>query len=158
MTVYRSTQAVVFPVLLSLLLAGPGANAADEHAQHSHGAGSVIGMDAEGKRLESYNQRHEMTPEMRAALRKKIALYRGMTDRELDMNMNAMGPDYEWYVSGPKVKGTTGILVPSHGVGENSDRLVRDAYGPMAKKTPLAMFSFSLMSSPSRPTNPALPR
>jgi AcrR family transcriptional regulator len=101
-----------------------------------------------GKRLESYNQRHEMTPEMRAALRKKIALYRGMTDRELDMNMNAMGPDYEWYVSDPKVKGTTGILVLSHGVGENSDRLVREAYGPMAKKTPLAIgFGMAMMNS-----------
>jgi hypothetical protein len=55
-------------------------------------------MDAEGKRLESYGQPHDMTPEMREGLRKKVALYRGMTDRELDMNMNAMGPDYEWYV------------------------------------------------------------
>ncbi len=53
-------------------------------------------MDAEGKRLESYNEQHEMTPEMREALRAKVALYRGFTDPELDMNINAMGPDYEW--------------------------------------------------------------
>jgi len=148
MTIHARFHAVFVPALLSLSLAGPGATAADEPAQHNHGAGSSMEMDAEGKRLESYNQRHEMTPEMRAALRKKVALYRGMTDRELDMNMNAMGPDYEWYVSDPKVKGNTGILVLSHGVGENSDRLVRDAYGPMAKKTPLAIgFGMAMMNS-----------
>lgn len=148
MTIHRSLRAVSAPFLLSLSLAGLGAFAADEHAQHNHGAGAVTRMDAEGKRLESYNQRHEMTPEMREALRKKVALYRGFTDRELDMNMNAMGPDYEWYVSDPKVKGTTGILILSHGVGENSDRLVRDAYVPMAKKVPLAIgFGMAMMNS-----------
>jgi sirohydrochlorin cobaltochelatase len=139
---------VGFPLLLFLSLAGPAAFAADEHAHHDHGSGAVVRMDAEGKRLESYNQRHEMTPEMREELRKKVALYRGFTDRELDMNMNAMGPDYEWYVSDVKVKGTTGILVLSHGVGENSDRLMRDAFLPMAKKTPVAIgFGMAMMSS-----------
>ncbi|MBL8200325.1 MAG: hypothetical protein JNK40_05065 [Chromatiales bacterium] len=148
MTIPTGFRVVCLPVLLSLSLAGPWALAADEHAQHNHGGGAVIKMDAEGKRLESYNQRHEMTPEMREALRKKVALYRGFTDRELDMNMNAMGPDYEWYVSDPKVKGSTGILILSHGVGENSDRLVRDAYVPMAKKTPLAIgFGMAMMNS-----------
>jgi hypothetical protein len=137
-----------FPLLLALALAAPGAFAADEHAQHNHGAGAATKMDAEGKRLESYNQRHEMTPEMREELRRKVALYRGLTDRELDMNMNAMGPDYEWYVSDSKVRGSTGILVLSHGVGENSDRLMRDAFVPMAKKTPVAIgFGMAMMSS-----------
>jgi hypothetical protein len=139
---------VGFPLLLSLSLAGPAAFAADEHAHHNHGSGAVVRMDAEGKRLESYNQRHEMTPEMREELRKKVALYRGFTDRELDMNMNAMGPDYEWYVSDTKVRGNTGILVLAHGVGENSDRLMRDAYLPMAKKSPVAIgFGMAMMSS-----------
>ena len=139
---------VSLPLLLALWLAGPVAFAADEHAQHNHSAGAAVKLDAEGRRLESYNQRHEMTPEMREELRRKVALYRGFTDRELDMNMNAMGPDYEWYVSDTKVKGNTGILVLSHGVGENSDRLVRDAYGPMAKKTPLAIgFGMAMMNS-----------
>lgn len=148
MAIHASFRALSIPVLLALALAVPGANAADEHASHNHGAGAVIAMDAEGKRLESYNQRHEMTPEMRAALRKKVALYRGFTDRELDMNMNAMGPDYEWYVSDPKVKGSTGILVLSHGVGENSDRLMRDAYVSMARQTPVAIgFGMAMMSS-----------
>ena len=81
MTIHASFHALFVPALLSLSLAGPGATAADDPARHNHGAGSSMAMDAEGKRLESYDQRHEMTPEMRAALRKKVALYRGMTDR-----------------------------------------------------------------------------
>src|SRR5690606_39645112 len=49
-----------------LLLAGV-AGAADEHAGHGHhGHGAVAPMDAEGRRLESYDQRHDMTPEARA--------------------------------------------------------------------------------------------
>jgi hypothetical protein len=136
----------LLPLSLMVGLAGGGLSATDEHA-HQHG-GVVPAMAADGKRLESYNQRHEMTADMRAALRRKVALYRGFTDRELDMNMNAMGPDYEWYVSDPKVKGSTAVLVLSHGVGENSDRLIRDAYLPMARTTPVAIgFGMSMMSS-----------
>lgn len=105
-------------------------------------------MAEDGKRLESYNRKHEMSAEMRAGLRKKVALYRGMTDRELDMNMNAMGPDYEWYVSDRSLKGNVGLLVLAHGVGENSDRLLKKAYEPMAKKQPTAIgFGMSMMSS-----------
>jgi hypothetical protein len=116
------------------------------HAQHQHGA--VPDMDAEGKRLESYNVRHEMTAEDMAALRRKVALYRGLTDRELEMNMNAMGPDYEWYVSDRSLKGSTGVLILSHGVGENSDRAMKQAFEPLAAKKPTAIgFGMSMMNS-----------
>ena len=143
---------LVVPRLVALLyllpgLVGTGEVAAQEPV-HQHGGGAVPAMDREGKRLESYSERHQMTPEMRAALRKKVALYRGFTDRELDMNMNAMGPDYEWYVSDSKVQGSTGVLILSHGIGESSDRLIRNAYLPMAKKMPVAIgFGMSMMSS-----------
>jgi hypothetical protein len=146
MIVPGSVRGTVPLAFLVLVLAVSNVPAADEHAHH-HG-GAVPAMAPDGKRLESYNKQHEMTPEMREALRKKVALYRGFTDRELDMNMSAMGPDYEWYVSDPKVKGDTGVLVLTHGVGENSDRLIRDAYLPMAKKTPVAIgFGMSMMDS-----------
>jgi hypothetical protein len=133
---------------LLLLLVGMtnGAVAADEHVHH-HG-GPVPPMDPDGKRLESYNQRHEMSPEAREELRKKVALYRGFTDRELDMNMNGMGPDYEWYVSDPKLKGDTGVLILAHGIGENSDRILKQALEPMAAKYPTAIgYGMSMMGS-----------
>jgi hypothetical protein len=133
-----------------VLLASLGvALAAEDHSQHQeHQHGAVPPMDAEGKRLESYNVRHEMSAEDMAALRKKVAVYRGMTDRELEMNMNAMGPDYAWYVSDRKLKGDTGVLILSHGVGENSDKVLKKAFEPVAAKRPTAVgFGMSMMNS-----------
>ena len=105
-------------------------------------------MGADGKRLESYNVRHQMSADDMAALRAKVPLYRGMTDRELEMNMNAMGPDYAWYVSDRKLKGDTGVLILSHGVGENSDRVLKKAFEPLAQGKPTAIgFGMSMMSS-----------
>lgn len=105
-------------------------------------------MDAEGKRLKSYNVRHKMTAQDMAALRQKIALYRAMTDRELEMNMNAMGPDYAWYISDLKLRGDTGVLILSHGVGENSDRLLKKSLEPVGATRPAAIgFGMSMMSS-----------
>lgn len=134
-------------LLLPMLLAiSGGLSAADEHAHHH--AGAVPPMGADGKRLVSYNQRHEMTPESREGLRKKVALYRGFTDRELDMNMNGMGPDYEWYVSDIKLRGDTGVLILAHGVGENSDRILKDAFLPIARKWPTAIgYGMAMMGS-----------
>jgi hypothetical protein len=134
--------------VIALLGAGtlPAAEDHSQHQQHQHGA--VAPMDAEGKRLESYNVRHEMTTGDMAALRSKIAVYRAMTDRELEMNMNAMGPDYEWYVSDTKLTGDTGVLILSHGVGENSDRVLKRAFEPVGRKWPTAIgFGMSMMSS-----------
>ena len=134
-----------------LLIAAPVMPAEDhdahqDHSAHQHGA--VPPMDAEGKRLTSYNQRHEMSDADMAGLRKRIALYRALTDRELEMNMNAMGPDYAWYVSDRKLRGDTGILVLSHGVGENSDRLMKESLEPLAAKRPLTIgFGMSMMAS-----------
>ncbi len=134
-----------------LLIAAPVMPAEDhdahqDHSAHQHGA--VPPMDAEGKRLTSYNQRHEMSDADMAGLRKRIALYRALTDRELEMNMNAMGPDYAWYVSDRKLRGDTGILVLSHGVGENSDRLMKKSLEPLAAKRPLTIgFGMSMMAS-----------
>lgn len=134
-----------------VLTAGAGlAQAAEDHSQHQqhqqHGA--VPPMDADGRRLESYNVRHQMSAADMAGLRERIALYRGMTDRELEMNMNAMGPDYAWYVSDLKLRGDTGVLILSHGVGENSDRLLKASLAPIGAKRPAAIgFGMSMMSS-----------
>lgn len=133
----------------AVLIAGTALAAEEDHSHHQgHQHDAVPDMDAEGKRLESYNVRHEMTAEDMAGLRKRIALYRGMTDRELEMNMNAMGPDYAWYVSDTKLRGNTGVLLLSHGVGEQSDRALKQAFEPIAAKRPTAIgFGMSMMSS-----------
>ncbi|MGI9341228.1 MAG: hypothetical protein ACR2QV_00155 [Gammaproteobacteria bacterium] len=129
------------------LLVASGPVAAQEHAHH-HGHGSVPDMDADGKRLESYQVKHDMDEATLAALREKIALYRGMTDRELNMNMSQMGPNYEWYVSDTQLNGDVGVLILSHGVGENSDRMLHDTLRPLAEEQPMAIgFGMAMMSS-----------
>lgn len=147
MKVHRVARRLAFLVLpLLLAVATNELPAADEHAHHH--AGAVPPMGPDGKRLESYNQRHDMTPDAREGLRKKVSLYRGLSDRELDMNMNGMGPDYEWYVSDPGLKGDTGVLILAHGVGENSDRILKEAFAPMARKFPTAIgYGMAMMGS-----------
>lgn len=108
----------------------------------------VPDMDADGKRLESYQVKHAMDAASMAALREQIALYRGFTDRELHMSLSAMGPNYEWYVSDTALQGATGVLILSHGVGENSDRMLRDALRPIGEKQPTAIgFGMAMMTS-----------
>jgi hypothetical protein len=120
---------------------------AADHSQHHH-QGAIPSMDADGKRLVSYDQKHEMDDASRAGLRRKVALYRGFTDRELDLNMNAMGPDYEWYVSDPKLKGKVGVLVLSHGVGANSDKMLKKSWEAIGRQYPTAIgFGMAMMSS-----------
>lgn len=145
----RRGRAILCAMLCFVALGYPQirVHATGEHAGHQHHS-AVPAMDAEGRRLDSYDQRHDMTPEARAGLREKIALYRGFTDRELDMNMNAMGPDYAWYVSPAGLRGDTGILILAHGVGENSDRVMKKAFEPIGERYPTAIgYGMAMMSS-----------
>jgi len=133
-------------LLLGLALSLPTIAVAQEH-QHDHGA-AIPDMDEDGKRLESYQVKHQMDEETLAALRAKIALYRGMTDREINMNMSGMGPNYEWYASDQSLNGDIGVLILSHGVGENSDRMMKEAMSPIADAKPTAIgFGMAMMSS-----------
>jgi hypothetical protein len=130
-------------------LAAGGLAQAQDHSQHQHqhGAG-VPPMDAEGKRLESYQVKHDMDEATLAAFRERIALYRGMTDMQINMNMSGMGPNYEWYASDLDKKGAIGVLILSHGVGENSDRILRDALQPVSSRWPTAIgFGMAMMQS-----------
>jgi hypothetical protein len=125
----------------------PGQAVAQEHDHHDHGS-AVPDMGEDGKRLDSYQVKHDMDAETMEAMRVKIALYRGMTDRELNMNMSAMGPNYEWYASELAMEGDVGVLILSHGVGENSDRMLRDALEPVSSEYPTAIgFGMAMMTS-----------
>ena len=133
--------------LTALSILGFGSAYAQEHAHHDHG-GEVPEMDADGKRLASYQVKHDMDAEMIQALKDKVALYRGMTDREINMNMSGMGPNYEWYISETSLEGDVGVLILSHGVGENSDRMLRDELLPIAAQQPTAVgFGMAMMTS-----------
>jgi len=131
--------------MVAIMLAGSSTVMAQEH-DHNHNAVPALGPD--GKRLDSYQVKHDMDEETLTALRNKIALYRGMTDRELNMNMSAMGPNYEWYASDLEMRGDIGILILSHGVGENSDRMLIEALELISKQNPTAVgFGMAMMKS-----------
>ena len=143
----RSNLSCLLIACLALLLGSAQAQEHAGHAHHEHGA-AVPEMDAEGKRLESYQVRHDMDAATLAALREKIALNRGMSDMELNMNMSAMGPNYEWYASDPSLEGPIGVLILSHGVGENSDREMKQALAPVSARFPTAIgFGMAMMQS-----------
>ena len=122
---------------------------AQDHAAHGHhDHGGIPEMGADGKRLESYQVKHDMDQATLDAFRKKIALYRGMTDMELNLNMSAMGPNYEWYASNLAMQGSIGVLILSHGVGENSDRMLIEAIEPVSSRWPTAVgFGMAMMQS-----------
>ncbi|MGI9290375.1 MAG: hypothetical protein ACR2QG_03750 [Gammaproteobacteria bacterium] len=134
-------------VVALLLFSLSGIVSAQDHAHHGHHMG-VPDMDEDGRRLVSYDMEHDMTPEQLAGLREKIALYRALTDREAQLNMNLMGPNYEWYVSDLNMQGDTGVLLLAHGVGENSDRMFIESLKPMAEERPMAVsFGMAMMHS-----------
>ena len=143
----RASLLLQWLLMLGALLAGVATVSAQDSHEHHHG-GAVPPMDADGRRLDPANAGHEMSDEQLAAMREKVALYRALTDTEARLNMALMGPDYEWYVSDPQLKGDTGVLVLGHGVGENSDRLFVTALGPMAERWPTAVsFGMAMMMS-----------
>jgi hypothetical protein len=140
---FRSTLII----LVVIMLAGNLPALAQDH-QHQHDHAAVPEMDADGKRLESYQVKHDMDAETLNDLRARIAVYRGLTDRELNMNMSAMGPNYEWYASDLSMRGDIGILILSHGVGENSDRMLIEALKPISSDKPTAVgFGMAMMKS-----------
>lgn len=144
----KASVLVAVALLLSGLLAGVAPAWAEDGHEHHHGGAAVPPMDADGRRLDPDNAKHEMSDAQLAAMREKVALYRALTDTEARLNMAMMGPDYEWYVSDPELKGDTGVLVLGHGVGENSDRLFVKALGPMAERWPTAVsFGMAMMMS-----------
>lgn len=137
----RIVQAGIFLAALAISPVGFA-----QHEHHDHAAIPEMGPD--GKRLDSYQVNHDMDAETLAALRKKIALYRGLTDRQLNMNMSTMGPNYEWYASDRALTGEIGVLVLSHGVGENSDRMMVAALDPISSEKPTAVgFGMAMMKS-----------
>ena len=140
----ESIAGIASAILISTIFSA--AASAQDHAHH-HGAG-VPDMDEDGKRLESYQVRHDMDEETLEALRERIDLYRGMTDMEINLNMSAMGPNYEWYASDRAMRGNIGILILSHGVGENSDRMLRESLTPVSNRWPTAIgFGMAMMQS-----------
>jgi sirohydrochlorin cobaltochelatase len=131
-----------------LPMISPAMAATDKHADHSGHSMAVPDMLEDGRRIDPNAPPHEMSDEQLAGLREKVALYRSLTDREARLNMSLMSPNYEWYISDVEQQGDTGVIVLSHGVGVNSDKLFVESLKPMADRWPTAVsFGMAMMMS-----------
>lgn len=97
------------------------------------------GSAPDGRKMIMAHSHADMTPELIAALKKAIPQYRAMTDMEIHMSMGGMGPDYQWNVSAPQLRGSVGVLVLTHGVGETGDRIFKRAIEPIGTKYPTSI-------------------
>jgi hypothetical protein len=91
---------------------------------------------------------HQMTPEQLAVLRKKVPLYAGFTDEQINENMGRMAPDTEDYLSPPSVRDAIGVLGLGHGYAGNGNDQFKAGYAAVAAVHPTAVgLGMSMMDS-----------
>jgi sirohydrochlorin cobaltochelatase len=115
---------------LLIMLASPTARPDDVPVDHSAHGG------------------HQMTPEQIALLRKKIPLYAGFTDQQINENMSRMAPDTEAYLSAPSVRDSIGVLGLGHGYAGDGNEQFKAGYASVALVHPTAVgLGMSMMGS-----------
>jgi len=145
-----SRAAAVAVAIYGLILAWGVVAASDDghaghHGHHGHAAHDTA-RDAEGRRL--FGQPHQMPPEMYDELREKVALYRDYSNAEIDLSMEMMGPEYQWYISPEELRGEDGVIIIMHGFREHGDRAFRQRMQPIADRLPTALaIGMSMMMS-----------
>ncbi len=125
----------IYPALVAVLalgLAGPTV-AADAPADHSGHAGHAG---------------HQMTPEQIATLRKKVPLYAGFSDEQINENMGRMTPDSMDYLSPASVRDSIGVLGLGHGYAGDGNDQFKAGYASVAAVHPTAVgLGMSMMDS-----------
>jgi hypothetical protein len=144
-------------LLIAPLSAQAGAHAQQEmdhstmdHSKMDHSGGDMMAMgeqrDDKGRRL--YGMKHNVTPAMANELRANIPLFADYSDAEIDLSMEMMGSNYEWYLSNAAVSGEQGLLLLMHGFRERGDAAFKEEMQPMATIFPTAMAAgMSMMMS-----------
>jgi hypothetical protein len=91
---------------------------------------------------------HQMTPEQIATLKKKVPLYAGFTDEQINENMGRMVPDTEAYLSAPGVRDSVGVLGLGHGYAGDGNDHFKAGYAGVALVHPTAVgLGMSMMGS-----------
>lgn len=126
-------SALALTLVLVLVLAGPVARAAGAGGDHSAHEGHVG---------------HQMTPGQLVILRKKVPLYAGYTDAQINENMGRMAPDSEAYLSSPAVRDAVGVLGLGHGYAGDGNEQFKAGYASVATVHPTAVgLGMSMMDS-----------
>lgn len=133
-----------------ILAAADDAGQAVDHSEMDHSSHAMMAMgakrDAKGRRL--YSMKHHVTPEVADELRKNIPLFATYSDAEINLSMEMMGPNYEWFISDEDVTGEQGLLLLMHGFKERGDAAFKQDMQPMASIFPTAMAAgMSMMMS-----------
>ena len=121
-----------------------------DHSKMDHSGHSMMSMgeqrDEKGRRL--YGMKHNVTPEIANELRENVPLFANYSDAELNLSMEMMGSNYEWYISEANVQGDQGLLLLMHGFRERGDAAFKKDMQPMANIFPTAMAAgMSMMMS-----------
>lgn len=126
----RTVISLTRAAALSVMLASPAAHSAEPTVDHSAHGG------------------HQMSPEQIALLRKKVPLYAGFTDEQINENMGRMAPDTEAYLSAPALRGSIGVLGLGHGYAGDGNEQFKAGYAPVALVHPTAVgLGMSMMDS-----------
>lgn len=137
----RRSKSFVRPVAVAMtaMFAVSGTVLAQEEHDHSKMDHSMhdTGRDELGRSL--YGMKHQMDPALTKELREKIALYKDYSDAQIALSMDQMGPEYAWYISPPNVKGDQGVLILTHGFGEQGDKVFRDQVQSIGNIFPTAL-------------------
>ena len=89
-----------------------------------------------------------MSAEQIAVLKKKVPLYAGFTDEQINQNMSRMMPDSEAYLSSPAVHGSVGVLGLGHGYAGDGNEQFKAGYAEIAREYPTAVgLGMSMMGS-----------
>ncbi|MEO8225479.1 MAG: hypothetical protein ABI661_11810, partial [Gammaproteobacteria bacterium] len=119
--------------LLWLLAASPPGladEAATDHSMHEGHAG------------------HQMAAAQLALLRKKVPLYAGFTDEQINENMGRMVADSQVYLSSDSLRDQVGVLGLGHGYAGNGNQQFAAGYAPVAAVHPTAVgLGMSMMGS-----------
>jgi hypothetical protein len=127
------------------LVFGFNASAEDEHAGHDM-SGHSTERDELGRRL--HGMKHNVTPEVVEELRLKIRGWEDISQQEVQLSMQNMGTNYEWYISGDQLDGDTGVLVLLHGFRDRGDKVFKDQMQPYADIFPMSLaMGMSMMMS-----------
>jgi hypothetical protein len=113
------------------------AMAADEPAMDHSKMGHDMTRDEQGRTL--YGMKHQMDPALTNELREKVSSWKGYSDAQIALSMDAMGAEYAWYISPPEVKGSQGVLILLHGFRDPGDGIFKDRVAPIGKIFPTSM-------------------
>ncbi len=121
-----------------------------DHSKMDHSGQGMMSMgeqrDEKGRRL--YGMKHNVTPEIANELRERVPLFAPYSDAEINLSMEMMGSNYEWYLSNATVRGDQGLLLLMHGFKERGDAAFKEDMQPMANIFPTAMAAgMSMMMS-----------